>query len=155
MLFPVLLSAKVAPGSSDYQTQLRGAFLDLNETSDGDTPRLCAWGRKGKHKASAQPATALLDALACGILRKGQLDKWRMSADSRGGYQEASDSVPISVSRFLFPFPSLQPASRRELRTPGETVGTAGQGKGKPCRINSKTLCWRAGQDKKDAHYLG
>lgn len=36
-----------------------------------------------------------------------------MSADSRGGCQEASGSVPILVSRFVFPFPSL-PAPLQE-----------------------------------------
>lgn len=51
--FPVLLSAKVAPGNSNYQTQLQGAFLDLNVTSDRHTPQPCAWGGLGKEKGSA------------------------------------------------------------------------------------------------------
>lgn len=54
---------------------------------------------------------------------------------------QTEPSVPILVSQFLFPFPSLQPLFGRELRMPGET---AGQGKGRSCRINSKMLHWRA-----------
>lgn len=44
MLFPALLSAKVTPGTCDYQIQLQGAFLNLNVTSDGDLLQPCVCG---------------------------------------------------------------------------------------------------------------
>lgn len=59
------------------------------------------------------------------------------------GFRQCSH---LGLSFHFLPF---QPGSGRELRTPGETVGTAGQGKGRLGRINSKTLPWRAGKDKK------
>lgn len=57
-------------------------------------------------------------------------------------------------SRFLFPFPSLQPSSGKKLGTSGEPTGIAGQGKGRSCRINIKMLPRRARKDKEDANYL-
>lgn len=48
----------------------------------------------------------------------------------------------------------LHPPSVRELGVQEEAAGTAGQGKERSCRINSKTLPWRAGKDNKDACYL-
>lgn len=77
-----------------------------------------------------------------------------LQASGEAGGQEDSDSVPIPVSRCVLPFPSLQAPSRRELRTPREAAGAGRQGKGRSCRINGNMLCWRAGKNKKDAHYL-
>jgi len=51
VLFPVLLSAKVASGCSDYQTQLQGAFVDLNVTSWGHIFATCMV-RKGEGSKS-------------------------------------------------------------------------------------------------------
>lgn len=46
-----------------------------------------------------------------------------------------------------FHFLPFQPPYRRELRTRGETAGTAGQDKGRSGRINSKTPPWGAEKD--------
>lgn len=80
-----------------------------------------------------------------------------VTGTSGGCLQTAGEVLPRGFRQCCYPgssVPSLQPPSGRELRMPGEAVGTAGQGKGKSCRTNSKTLPWRAGKDKKDAHYL-
>lgn len=86
----------------------------------------------------------------CGLWDPGGRcrDTWEMSADSRGGCPEASDSVPILVSLLIsssiLPLRGSWGCKKRQ---------PAQQARARRDRINSKTLPWRAGKDNKDACY--